>query len=361
MTAIVAVPPVPSVAVRRARAVAATARATTPPGPEPSVRAAGIDAVRFLASTSVVWVHGVSSELFESSRAIGRIAVPFFCLVAGWVLVAGLRRRTADQWGVFLGGRLKRLYVPFLAWTVVYSVAYAGASLVVSPQPWKIISLSDLWSGTIGPLWFLPFLLASSIVLFPVIVLTLGSRTRERIACAVLAVAGLILAFQPPLADLGKVLGTELVVALAWHRFPCFLWGVALGLLIRTPLGSIRPTTRFLVPAVLAVAGSIAYVWVAGRHSAVEGLGGIGLLVLALVAIPMTSGALSVAQSLGALSFGIYLSHGIFIMLGRKFASNAGVLGTWQADIGVFLFALLGAVILTRSIHRWSWTRLFLP
>lgn len=320
------------------------------------VRRTGLDAARFLAALGIVWTHANGDVEYDSPAALGRFAVPFFSVVAGIFLVDTLRNATLPDVRAFLLRRSTKLYLPFLAWTLIFIVIRVAAQRFVTVNdPFKWSWWLPL-TGSMYHLWFLPFLLIATLILTPFIRLGLRNRVWSLVLAAVMITGGLLLVNFPIHATAGHRSDQYYFLDRVCARSPALLWGIALGLLIAS-----NPR-QWRVPRVLAVVGfavttfcMIVY-WNRGRTPWAANLGGVAWLLVGL-GIDRTSFSRRLAP-LGRLSYGIYLIHPLIVTICYKVWSGRGLKGG-PIEVGaVFITAAIVAVGVTkviRSIKPLAW------
>src|SRR4051794_7968088 len=183
------------------------------------------DFARLVAIYSIVWLHTLRSPALISWTVLGRFAVPFFAAGAAFFVVDGLRRQPARPLGEYALGRVRRIYLPFLAWSGIYLVFKWVKSAVLPDQPNDFPGISALWTGTFFHLWFMPFVLLATLAVFVVGREVINHPRTQWFACAVLLASGLACAiFDRPafaVADPGFTL-------LVWQALPAVCWGTAL-------------------------------------------------------------------------------------------------------------------------------------
>ena len=197
-------------------------------------RSAAIDAWRFVAAVGIVWLHTQADDVLPKSSNLGRFAVPFFSAAAAFLLYEGLRRNPDRDFGAFAVKRVKRIYFPFLAWSVIYLLATEMKRHFVSHQPIVPFDWSFFFSGTSLQLWFLPFILVALVGLFPVCrwVVRLPTAGVRMVGVGLILVAAVICFLPTPLPGVGG-LGEEMpaaryVVTMSWETLPALLVGLAL-------------------------------------------------------------------------------------------------------------------------------------
>src|SRR4051812_37082838 len=82
-----------------------------------------IDVVRLVAAASVVFVHASKTAALVPLCHSLRFAVPFFLFASLYYQSLSLRRNPERPLGESILRRVKRLYLPFLAWSLIYFVA----------------------------------------------------------------------------------------------------------------------------------------------------------------------------------------------------------------------------------------------
>jgi fucose 4-O-acetylase-like acetyltransferase len=126
-----------------------------PEGPMISGRDNSVDLLKVFAIALVVVGHSIQYSLphFDSNvvyRFIYSFHMPLFMFISGYL---GFSRKIKDR---FLYKKFRRLVVPFLAWTVIYSVYYSWKELVSGNFNSFIEYFQDfVKSPGNGGLWFL--------------------------------------------------------------------------------------------------------------------------------------------------------------------------------------------------------------
>lgn len=291
------------------------------PVPVESVRAdearrTGLDAARILAALGIVWTHANADAEYASPAALGRFAVPFFSVVAGIFLVDTLRDASWSKAKAFLIRRAGKLYIPFIAWTIIYIAFRMSASMVVSVKdPFQVRWWLPL-TGSMYHLWFLPFLLIATIILTPLLVFALRRRAWSLILAAVLITGGLLIVRFPFRVSAVHTSDHFYFLDRVSARSPALLWGTAIGLLIASDPRSWRVSRFMAVVGFGITAFCMGVYWQNGRTPWAANLGGVGWL---LVGLGIDRTAVSRWLSpLGRLSYGIYLIHPLIIAIVYK-------------------------------------------
>jgi peptidoglycan/LPS O-acetylase OafA/YrhL len=119
----------------------------------------GLDAVRALAVLLVIAIHadhwpfqdaGVDRAVWSSVDLLARVAVPWFVVLSGFLLAH--RRPANGSSGEFLGRRLRRSLLPWVAWTPAYLLVGFFVTGEI-PRDWADVA-TWLELGA-GHLWFL--------------------------------------------------------------------------------------------------------------------------------------------------------------------------------------------------------------
>src|SRR5437867_4519698 len=114
---------------------------------------------RGLGCIGVIWVHTVidSPELARAA-SLTRFGTPFFVLAAIFFLLTGLSTKTSAGWASYSLQRFRRLYIPFLVWSLIYLLLRIGKRTLITHEGLVRLDSSRLLLGTAWHLWFLPFM-----------------------------------------------------------------------------------------------------------------------------------------------------------------------------------------------------------
>ncbi len=310
-----------------------------------------LDVVRLLAAYAIVWLHTPQSPDYAAATALGRFAVPFFTAAAVFLTWEGLVRQPARSGGQYTRGRLLRIYVPFLAWSAIYLAFKVVKARLLPDQPNDFPGFEVLWLGSFYHLWFMPFILATTLAVFFAGRAIVGRPVRETITLIACALAGWIIAWLP--ADRSSA--TVGFAQLAVDALPAALWGVALAIAWQKGAGpALRRSAVGLAAFVIAVA-LVALNVVLLRSRPVENLAGLAVLVFALADCRLPH--LTRIARLGGLAYGIYLSHLLFIKALQAVASKLHLAETLPLVAGIFTLAALGSTFLSWLLARSRWTK----
>jgi len=341
-----------------------------------------LDSARFLAAVGVIWLHVCQLPEIVSGSAAGRFAVPFFSATAAYLLVGSLlRSKNQPSVRTFVTTKLGRLYPPFLAWSLIYvllntlhdwwvgGAIHGNQAATAANDPGRGLLFwgRDLWLfGGDYHLWFLPFILATSLLLYPVVCFS-RKHPEQRLSLAMAAfllgaLLATVLSMTPeidhPLAYMLMALPSLLWgSALAWLHRPASAEGIS-----RTQRKSIANrspaslSTSSLVGLLLLFSTALWSILQLGRSVFFESAAGTMILIVALhcpasLRFPRLAGW-------GRVSLGIYCSHLLFLkalqpLIGPPAWSNPWIGAIVVATL-VTVFATSISLLLARSrATRW--------
>lgn len=134
----------------------------------------GLDIFRAISSFGVVLLHVYVSVINVDSLGwlikLRDFALPLMVMSSFFLLTISLTRKPKRDFRDFFELRFKRLWIPFIVWTIVYSVLW----MFVIPAMLGNESYDDLPPLSIFitgymHLWFLQFLFIGSLILYPLI------------------------------------------------------------------------------------------------------------------------------------------------------------------------------------------------
>jgi peptidoglycan/LPS O-acetylase OafA/YrhL len=315
-------------------------------------RLAMFDFARLVAIYSIVWLHALRSPMLIPWTVLGRFAVPFFAAGAVFFVIESLRRQPTRSLGEYALGRVRRIYLPFLAWSGIYLIFKWVKSAVLPDQPNDFPGVSAFWTGTFFHLWFMPFVLLATLAVF-----VLGREVIEHprtqwFACAALLAGGLACALvdRPAfaLADPGFTL-------LVWQALPAVCWGFALALAVSSSGKSLFTSRLVTACAAIAFIGLLAWLAAFGRNTLIENLAGMLFLIAALAPrAPVWIGRIG---RFGSLAYGIYLAHMLVIKVLEAVATRERLTVSWLLDVAIFIAAALGSTLIAWLLARSPRTR----
>ena len=310
--------------------------------------------MRLFAAVGIVWMHAAGSAQGQMLFPLGTFGVPFYTLVAVLFMARGLSRDTELPLSRYIASRFQRIYIPFLFWSLIY-VLLAEAKLIVTDQTMQLPHWSTLYAGGQQHLWFLPYLMVVTIV-GALLVRGLMNAARLRyLAIALLIVGGTVLAALPEPAWVAHRVQDRELWSFALRGLPTACWAIAIALAFC--VGGRLPRT----PGWLAIVGSVVLVCTLaaqpffGATSFIRGLCGLGCLCIALY--PMRSSGLEWIGVLGRHSFGIYLSHVLFLRVIAVWTQRYDIAPSLSLDVMSFVIALSGGLILSMLLSRSRWKR----
>ena len=309
------------------------------------------DAFRVWAGLAVIWFHSIESPALRASGVLGRFSVAFYTILGMVLIFEGLARRSNQHFTVFAGKRLRRLYLPFLGWS-----ALTGAALfllhAVDPKTHPVpLRLSILVSGTAEPLWFVPFFLVGSAIVFPLAKWSVG-RVRREIAVAVLCgmvALGLDLIpwNDPPLRRVPLV--GDLLRS-TWNRWSAVYWGVVVAIAYRRWLIGWRWMPVLAILGIALAVGVGVWQWSFGIVPALKVAGGLGLVIASLGR--SRNDLIRRVAKWGPLTYGLYLSHSLWIAVARAAAHLCGIPVSWERDVLVFIIAASASILSVQALFR---------
>lgn len=330
-------------------------------------RVAYYDGLRIAAMVGVILIHvcakyatslaadgqalGIAWHLANLLDAAGRFAVPVYLMITGGLLLGS---DSSLSVGTVLKKRVVRVAVPLVFWTAVYIVLQAAT---VTDYDWKAAVLSLFSQPAEVHLWYLYALIAVYLLL-PLLRLIVKYAPRRLLwygvglwlifSCLWRAAAGLIPALAlPDYANLDLLGGYLGYVLLGW----------LLSTQPRTPRRGLC-----LAAALAGAAVTAAATWVMTRRAGE--LNGVFYQYFMPNVILTAAGVFlwfrgmgekrmrppsPVWQALSGLSFGVYLSHEVFVrLLEPVFAPLPAAAGMLLLSAAVLLISLAVSWVLER-------------
>ena len=320
-----------------------------------------LDAARFLAAVAIVWLHAPEVPLLErTGDPFTRWAVPFFTAAAVFLLIRGLMRNPDRSFNQYVTSRALRLYAPFLAWTLVYFALRQAKRAVLSGEPPVRIDETVLFMGMAHHQWFLPFIFLLSVALFPVGRCLATHPTARSPAMAIATLLGAALVFVRNALDFSQdppgLDHYRMFLLLSLDALPAGIWAIVVALYTHDRDVPSRAFASIGIVATLAGAVAIALL---GRNALAENTAGIGVLFASLAF--RWPGREQTATRLGALAYGMYLSHIAFIFGIQAIAHRIVVGPRWWLDVAVFVASVTGSILLTLALQQLKRTRWLVP
>ncbi len=326
-------------------------------GARASSRLALLDGARLLAAIGIIWAHAATSEAGLLLYPIGTFGVPFYICVALLFMTRSLTREPKLPLAHYITSRISRVYVPFLFWTVVY-VMLAQAKMIVNEHRIELPTWNVLYAGGQQHLWFLPYLMVATI-LGAILVRALEGRTRtSRIVVAALVLAGAAACWwqEPAWIATRAPHGDLEFFRFGFRAIPTVCFGLALAL-STCMHGRLPRTTRLMAfgGAVLLGLSLLLQSAYSPDIKLLRSCAGFGILLIALW--PAVVPAIERLGSLGRHSYGIYLSHVLFIRIVVLWIEREGIPRSIWLDLATFGFALTASMGLSILLSKSKYTR----
>jgi len=315
------------------------------------------DLLRLLAVIGVVWLHVTYHGALIGWAELGRFAVPFFAGSGVYLAYGALWRHGYVSMLPYARARFRRVYLVFLAWSVIYlGVRWANALLISRTGSVHTTLIDFFWNGEAFHLWFLPFIFLATIGAFALAKLVRAAPWLRLPLIAILFALGLMLVLCR-VPDVVPRLGYAAL--LSYESLPPCLLALALALV------EIRFNALVDVPRL--VSGSLLVVlWLVGGlmlglqdNRALTTVAGFGFLLISLGW--STTARLPVIEHLGAIAFGIYLVHLLFVETIYQLLPRIGRDDQHATtQLAVFAVALVGSVALVELLRFSKWTRCLL-
>jgi peptidoglycan/LPS O-acetylase OafA/YrhL len=283
--------------------------------------------------------------------AAGTFGVPFYLFAALYFQARSFARKPQMPLHHYLLRRIKRLYVPMVAWTFIYLLARNIKHHYfthVDPVRWNV---SLLWTGSAHHLWFLPMLM---IVTIAAAILNRGCARRPRLRNLVIIVSAIIGTYMSvcPRPDwLNYVPDNEGYFFLqSWKALPSVFLGLSLAwwLALGRDGALFSPAVGFA--GILLTCAMVSNQTLYGYSRVERTMSGMGWLMVALTA--WWAPWVSVLARLGRHAYGIYLVHVLVIETIQAIAHHAGYGSSIQLDLftmtSTFLLSSAVAVSLSR-------------
>lgn len=308
------------------------------------------DVGRLAAAAAIIWLHTPAYGGGSPTRLLTRFAVPFFVLATVFFVFDSLRRHPQRTFGAYVPNRVARIYLPFLGWSVIY-LAFKGLKKLLLPDLENDFpGLEVLWEGSFYHLWFMPFILVVSVATFPVAKAAVGARGTWVWVLSMLCLAEALL-----LSWVALSVQEDSYRAIVLNALPAVFLGIALaapydrvGRWLEGRCGMLAGVALFTVCSLL--------LWEFGRDRLLETLAGLGFFLMVL---PPVGGVwISRLGRFGALAYGIYLSHLLFIKVAEAVGMKLVLSPGPGLELAIWLFTLTGSAalawMLTRSRYgRW--------
>ncbi|HEV8608293.1 MAG TPA: acyltransferase [Tepidisphaeraceae bacterium] len=328
-----------------------------------------LDAARGLGCIGVIWVHTViDSPDLARAAALARFGTAFFAIAAIFFLLHGLSSKASDGITSYALQRFRRLYLPFLVWSLIYMILRNGKRLLLTDDGLVLLGPSRLLLGTARHLWFLPFILMACIACYPLRSILTRLRFGRLIIAFAFAAIGLVVARIrcPDLPRLEPYIGKFYLNA--WMFLPGVLWGIALASLHPLLPRKLTATPLIAILGLAILIGATTWLWFVSEVPFVDSrsvpslprnLSGLGLLLVALY--PLRSRLLSPLAAFGRTTYGVYLVHLLFVDPLQLLARHAHLGRHWWLDIPTFLLSVLLSYLLVRLLRSSKFSSWLIP
>ncbi|MGC4033756.1 MAG: acyltransferase [Tepidisphaeraceae bacterium] len=316
-------------------------------------RLALLDTVRLAAAAGIVWVHAAQSDLGQLIWPVGMFGVPFYTFVAVLFMTRTLTKPNGKTLREYAGGRLGRVYLPFLFWSAVY-LAMGEAKSILGHDGLFLPDPTILYAGGHEHLWFLPYLLV--VTLFGATLvrgLKIIPGLRWPVVAALLFAGAYFAALNQPQWIDRRGFDVDFW-RLSFRALPTVCWSIALALATAFDGKMPRASGRVALMGVLLVLGVMAtQAWI-DQQKILRTFAGLGCLAIALY--PLANTAIARLGSLGRFTYGIYLSHLLFIRFIDDILLRHAK-PTLLTDVAVFGVSFAGAITLSILLSKSKYTR----
>ena len=282
--------------------------------------------LRLYATSAIVWFHAGATAPLRG--AIGGSGLVVFAYLS--FLHAG--RRYGHRAAVM---RLtQRLLIPWAAWWLIYAAVDFRLARGVPRELTAPTSVAEMLAWPAIHLWYLPFVFVSSLGLLGMSRIIAPMHGRTKVALALVAGLGLLLAMIALPEALPFPLG-QFVPAL-----PTIGLGLVYGYCLR--IGDRRRRLGYFAAIAALVTVACIPIWLWGSNTdshtiAIAYTGGSLLMILCTLSLPRHR----LSIHLSALSMGIYLAHPLAWLTLRKFIVGFTDLPYWIIALATLLLAAL--------------------
>ncbi len=284
-----------------------------------STRLGLLDLSRLIAAAGIVWVHVTATEtgesLYPNLYPIGTFGVPFYLFIAILFMARTVTRDPSISLGKYILSRLTRVYIPFLAWTAVYCFL-AELKYYAQERQFVAIPLSVLYAGGHMHLWFLSYLLFVSIIGAMLVRGLSKHRHIRHLVAAVFLLVGIACCFwsEPSwISHRPHEYGDQEFWQFAFRSLPTTFWALTLALVVAMDGKLPRTNLRLAVGGIVLWICAMLTMDFLDPNKFLRAMAGFGLVLFALW--PVRVAILEKIGSLGKYSYGVYLSHVIFIRI----------------------------------------------
>jgi len=336
---------------------------------KPAPRLLMLDVAKLGAIFAIIWLHAPESSLLQPTYSLGFFGVPFFTMAAVFLIVQSVRQRPDRSFGAYARGRVVRLYVPFLIWTALYILLIDLKHKFITHLPVPRLEPWLLLVGSTHHLWFLPYILAASLLSFAAARAVLGRRWLENMTIVIGAAGGVSLVFigNPGYERWTELFGTGgFLVNRSVSATPSLLLGFGLAVLYGRIPSRIWRNGAIAVLGLLLNVVAMSLMWRRVDDDTMphyidiwRHLGAMGWLMVGLVSFQ--GPAVRYLAKLGKYVFGIYLIHVGVIEGIQAVARRAGYTALPWLDVLVFVAACTISTLLAVLIGSRRWGEWLVP
>ena len=311
----------------------------------------------------------VGSLPYYGLRLIEQIivfSIPAFLFVSGYfAAVSAGRDATTVSWKIIFA-RIRTLLIPYLLWSAVVILLYMLTGSKYSP----FSILTKLLTGGANEIYYFVPLLIQFFLLAPLLI-----RIARKYPVGLIIVCGLIqtgvqlLSYQPLFDMPPAFVSTAIRLLPKWLFLTKIFWfplGMVAGLHATAFKRGIDRLRRWAIGAaiILVPLGMLEWealyrrsgeLWLPHRETMTDNLFSLAILVSILTWVRLPSRLAAPVESLGTKSFGIFLTHGIFIEYTAKVIYNfaPALLGYQLILQPVFIIAgLAGPLVIMSLVDR---------
>lgn len=334
-------------------------------------RYAGLDVLRALGSFGVIFVHvytavGQPSSIYWLLK-LRDFSLPVLVLSSFFLLTASLSRKPEYGFADFFGRRAKRLWLPMVIWTAIYSLAIAFVLPgVFAVESMGLPPLAVFMTGY-RHLWYLQFVFLGSLLIYPLIIFLVrkvkDSAWSSYKSYGALGSCAIFLMFFRLYADWDAIapeadISVQMFVSQSASYFPLIPWAAAVGL-ARHRIVSLFTRKTFRILSLAAVLAA------AGVHLAMDNVPftreAFAFAVFFAALQPIRRVQLKRLAPLAGNSYGIYILHFLPVQIVWILVAVKGY-GFGGASVLVLTAGIyVGCFALTSALGRLPFAEWFLP
>ncbi len=321
---------------------------------EARTRNEAIDILRLVAALSIVFVHAAEAPRLEGFKNFWRFPVPFFLFASLYFQMLSFRTHPDRPTFAYIGRRFSRLYLPFLAWCVIYTVArnVKRVSMInLSPID---LHPSLLWKGTEYHLWFLPFLLLSSMALVAITAPVLRFDRRLRWPLIVLFVAaGIAFAILPMPSSWDELFDNPTYAYVQWWRaLPAACGAIAFCLFMAAGEKNYKITKPVAIAGMLLAITCGIIQAIHGPQMIARMFTGLGCILLALAPWDTSTAVRAGLARLGRYGYGIYLNHVFCVELIHSLSRKLDIPPSIGLDLLNFFLSITVSMLIAWRLSK---------